>query len=136
MKRVLFTAAVLSFLSCIAGSTVRQEQYAKQNVYTLENEKLIISVSPENGGRGIRFFLKDKKLELVPKNHFGFFGDHWSKHDWPSGLFHLPYQAKAIPGKGKASLKLWITVPAKGGGKGAADKAKSLKMATEPEFQG
>ena len=105
------------------------------NVLTLENEKLILSVNPANGGRGVRYYLKDQKKELVGKNHLGFFMDHWSKYDWPSGLMHLPYNSKMIPGKGKASIKLWIKVPAKGGGKGSSTASRSLKMPTDSELK-
>lgn len=126
--------------SCLAAAVltaaeVRQESYNGKSVYTLENEKLTISLSPEDGGRGIRFYLKDLKRDLVGPDFLGFFGDHWSKHDWPSGLYLLPYQAEAVPGKGEAGVKLWIKVPAKGGGKGAKDRVNTLKISTEPEFR-
>lgn len=135
MKWSLLIFTVFSCISCFAASSVRQEKYMGNDVLTLENEKLIISVNPATGGRGIRFYLKDQKKELVGKDYWGFFLDHWGKHDWPSGLMHLPYKSKMIPGKGKASVKLWVKVPAKGGGKGSRQAKSSLKIPTEPEFR-
>lgn len=135
MKSSLLILTVFSCFSCFCATTVRQEKYMGNNVLTLENEKLILSVNPANGGRGVRYYLKDQKKELVGKNHLGFFMDHWSKYDWPSGLMHLPYNSKMIPGKGKASIKLWIKVPAKGGGKGSSTASRSLKMPTDSELK-
>lgn len=135
MKSSLLILTILSGISCFAAATVKQEKYAGQNVVTLDNEKLTISVDPAKGGRGIRFYLKDLKKNLVPKNYLGFFADHWGKYDWPSGLMHLPYNSKMIPGKGKASVKLWVKVPAKGGGKGSSKAPQSLQMPTDPELK-
>lgn len=121
---------------CLAKTTIRQNTYKNEPVYTLENEKLLLSIAPSRGGRGVRFYLKDHEQELVGEHNLGFFLDHWSAHTWPSGLMHLPYSAEEVKSGEEVGIRLKITVPTLGGGKGDANSKKSLNIPTDKEFRG
>ena len=128
----LFLAAAL-----LPAAEVRKEIYNGKSVYTLENDKLLLRIQPDAGGRGISFYIKDLKRDLVdPVKDCGLFLDHWSKHTWPSGLMHQPYSAEEVRIPGGAGIRLKLTVPDNGGGKGTPSAAGTMKIPTEKEFRG
>ncbi|MBE6406079.1 MAG: hypothetical protein E7040_08665 [Lentisphaerae bacterium] len=133
-KCVLFLFCMIIF-SLSAGIT-RQENYHGKKVYTLENEKLILRIDPSLGGKAVSFYLKDRKQELVKfGKDEGFFIDHWSKFQYPSGLMHLPYQAEFLKMNGAAAVRMQLKVPAYGGGQGARNRVSSLKIPTDKELK-
>lgn len=136
MKRLLLFLLFITVSSIFAG-TVRQEVYHGEQVYTLENDKVILRIAPGKGGRTVSFYLKDRKQELVKfGSDEGFFIDHWAKYKYPSGLMHLKYHAEIVKIKGASAVRLSLTVPALGGGKGNRSAAQSLKLKTDDELIG
>lgn len=135
MKKLWVLFLGLAFL-CQAETTVKKEVYRGDSVYTIENQKLIISIVPSKGGRGLRFFLKEWNRELVGKDQYGFFIDHWTKHSWPSGLMHLEYSTEILRTAKGAGVRLKTIVPKMGGGKGVRTAEGSKKIETDKELQG
>ena len=118
MKQFFLILLSTAFFALTAGNT-RQEIYNGLKVYTLENEKLILRICPEKGGKAVSFYLKDRKQELVKFNSDeGFFIDHWAKYQYPSGLMHLRYDCEFVEMKNAVAVKLELLVPEMGGGKG------------------
>ena len=136
MKRfLLFLLSVT--VSAIFAGTARQEVYYGEQVYTLENDKVILRVAPGKGGKAVSFYLKDRKQELVKFGaDEGFFIDHWAKYKYPSGLMHLKYHAEIVKIQGASAVRLSLTVPSFGGGKGNRSAAQSLKLKTDDELAG
>ena len=136
MKQFFLILLSTAFFALTAGNT-RQEIYNGLKVYTLENEKLILRICPEKGGKAVSFYLKDRKQELVKFNSDeGFFIDHWAKYQYPSGLMHLRYDCEFVEMKNAVAVKLELLVPEMGGGKGDKVASKSKQIKTDKELVG
>ncbi|MBI2298700.1 MAG: hypothetical protein HYU66_07075 [Armatimonadetes bacterium] len=97
-----------------------------------------LTFEPARGGRCSGFRFLDNGEQIIPADPVsGLFLDHWAKYPWPSGLMHLPYQHELVrDGDARLGVRLWVTVPAMGGGKGAQDAASSLAIPTSPDLIG
>lgn len=86
----------------------------------LSNPYFQLTFEPGIGGRCVSFKFLDTNEEIIPAGGVnGMFIDHWAKYAYPSGLMWLPYQYEIVKdGDRKTGIRLWVTVPAKGGGKG------------------
>ena len=111
---------------------------AGQTRVVIANRFLELAFEPARGGRCINFRLLNSGEQIVPQDEVsGMFLDHWAEYPWPSGLMHLPYKYELVgDGKARLGLRLWVTVPAMGGGKGTPDPANSRAIPTSPDLIG
>jgi uncharacterized membrane protein len=132
-------------LACLAqgpdaGQALQSSRETRQGqtFLTIENPFLALTFDPARGGRCNRFVFKDTGEQLIgTADVCGMFLDHWAKYAWPSGLMWLPYEASLVgDGKARLGIRLQITVPPKGGGKGGGDRAGSLELPTSPDLIG
>jgi len=135
---VLLFLLTIGSLSAYGAVSVTESSAAGKALVTLRNPYLELVFEPGRGGRCVSFRFLDNNEQLVSKDlQAGMFLDHWAKFVWPSGLIHLPYQYTLLKNeKDKVGIRLWVTVPAKGGGKGSADAASSALIDTSPELVG
>lgn len=143
--RTVTTLAVLGL--CL---TVSQRYGAaapvSSRVFTAQGKTLVVianpfvelTFEPARGGRCVSFRFLDNGEQIISKvAEAGMFIDHWAKYPWPSGLMHLPYQHEVVgDGKAKVGVRLWVTVPATGGGKGTPDATNSAQIPTSPDLIG
>jgi uncharacterized membrane protein len=144
-RRTLFTVFPVLCSLLLAGihpawAEVSAAELVKdgKTLVVLRNPFETLTFEPARGGRCISFRFLDNNEELIDQNPMaGMFLDHWAKYPWPSGLMHLPYQYTLLTTeKGKVGIRLWVTVPAMGGGKGTADAKSSAAIQTSPELIG
>ena len=104
----------------------------------ISNPFVELTFEPDRGGRCTQFRFRDTGEQLIGNAAVsGMFIDQWAKYSWPSGLMWLPYQYEIVgDGKTKVGIRLWVTVPAAGGGKGARTPAAAAKIPTSPELIG
>ena len=104
----------------------------------IESPSVALTFEPARGGRCSRFVFKDTGEQIIGGNDVcGMFLDHWAKYTWPSGLMHLPYEYELVgDGQRETGVRLWVTVPKLGGGKGSSGREASLKMRTSPDLIG
>ena len=105
----------------------------------LSNGLLQMTFAPERGGRCVQFEFLDNPEQVIDSNnpYSGMFIDHWARFAWPSGLMFLPYQYEIVgDGQDSVGIRLWVTVPATGGGKGNPTKETSLKIQTAGNLVG
>ena len=109
-----------------------------KTLVVLANPFMELTFEPARGGRCVSFRFRDNGEQLVAKSEeAGMFLDHWAKYPWPSGLMHLPYQFEVVGDRNsKVGIKLWVTVPPKGGGSGSPNREASLALPTSPELIG
>jgi uncharacterized membrane protein len=123
-----------------AWGAVRATERTQDGVtlITLQNEQLALTFNPARGGRCVSFRFLDTNEELIgTEDTAGMFLDHWAKYTWPSGLMHLPYEARIVgDGTTRVGVHLQVTVPAQGGGKGDPGQEASLKLPTSPDLIG
>lgn len=120
------------------GVSSRVEERGGKSCVILENKFLELTFEPSRGGRCVSFRFLDNNEEVIGKDaDGGMFLDHWAKYVWPSGLMHLPYRYEVVKdGDKRVGLKLWVTVPAMGGGKGPSSQESSMQLSTSPELVG
>ena len=145
IRKSAFCLLLVSLCACAACAAVANDSvYSKtvtqdgKNLVVIGNPYVELTFEPARGGRCSSFRFLDNGEQLVGKESTsGMFIDHWAKFIWPSGLMHLPYDYKIVgDGKTRVGVKLWITVPTKGGGAGNEDPKISLQIPTSPEFIG
>jgi len=105
----------------------------------LENDLVELTFEPSRGGRCTKFLFKDNGEQLIANddNVAGMFLDHWAKYSWPSALMHLPYEHEILePSEHKVGIRLKVTVPEMGGGKGDRGAEASNAITTSPELVG
>jgi uncharacterized membrane protein len=109
-----------------------------KTLVVLANRFLELTFEPARGGRCVQLRLRDNGEQIIPQDEVsGMFLDHWARYPWPSGLMHLPYEYGLVgDGRARQGIRLWITVPAVGGGKGAPDPGNSRAIPTSPELVG
>lgn len=137
---LLFVVAVLvlgrseSAYAALSSSVTTKDGHT---LVALSNPYVQLTFEPDLGGRCTSFRFLDNNEELAGKDSIGMFMDHWAKYAWPSGLYWLPYQYEILKdGDKRIGIREWVTVPAKGGGKGSGDKASSAAIDTSPELVG
>jgi len=145
-KRMLmcFMVAVIGVcfmgVQCAAAGKVTSKVETKDGgtYVTIANSFAALTFEPSRGGRCVSFRFLDNGEEIIGSGKYsGMFIDQWAKYSWPSGLMWLPYKYKIVgDGKTKTGIRLWVKVPAKGGGKGSTTAAASLKIPTSPELVG
>ena len=105
----------------------------------LENDFVELTFEPSRGGRCTKFLFKDNGEQLIANDDdvAGMFLDHWAKYSWPSALMHLPYEHEILePSEHKVGIRLKVTVPEMGGGKGDRGAEASHAITTSPELVG
>ena len=105
----------------------------------LENDFVELTFEPSRGGRCTKFLFKDNGEQLIANDDdvAGMFLDHWAKYSWPSALMHLPYEHEILePSEHKVGIRLKVTVPEMGGGKGDRGAEASNAITTSPELVG
>ncbi|MDD5706433.1 MAG: glutamine amidotransferase [Kiritimatiellae bacterium] len=109
-----------------------------RTLVTISNAYEELTFEPARGGRCVSFRFLDNGEQLIASDDAsGMFLDHWAKYAYPSGLMHLPYHYEVVKeADRRIGLKEWVTVPAKGGGAGNADRVASMAKATSPDLIG
>ena len=134
--------SIVLILTTFAPSTLTAQLAVKKSVVKgqviLSNRFLQLTFVPDRGGRCTEFLLRDANEQLIGKTSVdGMFIDHWAKYAWPSGLMHLPYKHKILrEGSKRIGIRLSVTVPKFGGGKGSRDRTTSMKMETAEDLVG
>lgn len=139
MRTVILLLCVLSVMApALAAVYTKTEERDGKRLVVLGNDAMELTFDPARGGRCVRFVFKDTGEQIIGNNEVdGMFIDHWAKYTWPSGLLWLPYECQIVgDGKREAGVRLWVKVPALGGGKGSASPASSLQQETSPDLIG
>lgn len=127
------------FWSASAASAYsRNDRHDGRDVTVLGNDFLELMFEPARGGRCVSFRFKDTGEQIIrPEPVSGMFIDHWAKYTWPSGLMWLPYRHEFVRDrKARVGVRLSVTVPPMGGGKGSASPESSAAIATSPDLVG
>ena len=134
MRRLIFASALLANGALLAAVSAHPDADRAGQV-VLENEKVALTFTPV-GGRCISYRMKETGREWIGPHQLGLFVDHWSCYTWPSGLMHLDYTITTEQSADRASVTLSVVVPARGGGKGTANRKTSLEIATPEALVG
>lgn len=89
MKKIfLMLVFFIPFYLC---SQVKLEMKGKD--FLVENEKIILTISPERGGVITSFKYKEWNNDIIPKGekYVGLFMDHMWGQTWPGELLEVPY---------------------------------------------
>jgi len=139
-RLIAASALLLLFLPGTAAAAVssRTVNEGGKALVVIANDGLELTFEPARGGRCVRFVFRDNGEQIIGSSGVdGMFIDHWAKYPWPSGLMWLPYDAKMVgDGTTRVGVRLHLTVPARGGGKGSPSREGSLDTPTSPDLVG